>query len=183
VPVQAQEELICVSDPALSATEVMEPAAGPSTPLETEYLMTLHVPLERPMSAADNLKIWNIRSEGSWLAGPGIKARIVNPAGDWARITPAGQIRIDVRLTLETDDSQIIYVSYNGVVQMNAEALGRVMRGEMITAGDAYFVVAPLFETRSAKYSWLNELQAVGKMISFQRGADGHVRYDLFRVK
>ena len=154
-----------------------------STGLETEYLMTLYVPLERPLSAADNLKIWNIRSQGSWLSGPGIKAKIVNPAGDWARVLPGGQIRVDVRLTLETEDGQIISMSYNGIVQVNADALPRLMRGEMITAQDAYFVIAPTFETRSEKYSWLNGLQAVGKMISFKRGEDSHVQYEIFRVR
>ena len=176
------EELAHVA-PGLAALALVEPPASPSTFLETEYLMTLYVPLERPLSAADNLKVWNIRSEGSWLKGPGITARIIGPSGDWARLMSGGQIRVDVRLTLQTDDSQVISMFYNGIVQMNGESLQRVMRGEAITAAEAYFVIAPTFETRSEKYSWLNGVQAVGKMFSFQRGDDGHVKYEIFRVK
>lgn len=177
------QELTQVVAPDFASVAVAERHGTPSTGLETEYLMTLYVPLERPLSAADNLKIWNIRSQGSWLSGPGIKAKIVNPAGDWARVLPGGQIRVDVRLTLETEDAQIISMSYNGIVQLKGDALQRLMRGEAITAQDAYFVIAPTFETRSEKYSWLNGVQAVGKMVSFKRGDDSHVQYEVFRVK
>lgn len=177
------QEFASLAASDLAAIGLVEAPATPSTGLETEYLMTLYVPLERPLSAADNLKIWNIRSQGSWLSGPGIKAKIVNPSGDWARVLPGGQIRVDVRLTLETEDAQIIFMSYNGIVQLNGDALPRLMRGEAITAQDAYFVIAPTFETRSEKYSWLNGVQAVGKMVSFKRGDDSHVQYEVFRVK
>jgi uncharacterized protein DUF3237 len=177
------DDLAHVPAPDLAVIGLVEGHASPSTTLETEYLMTLYVPLERPLTAADNLKVWNVRSQGSWLSGPGIKAKIVSPSGDWARVMPGGQIRVDVRLTLETDDGHIISMFYNGIVQMKGEALQRVMRGEAITAEEAYFVVAPTFETRSEKYSWLNGVQAIGKMVSFQRSGESHVKYDVFRVK
>jgi hypothetical protein len=72
---------------------------------------------------------------------------------------------------------------YNGIVQLEGEALQRVVQGEAIKADEAYFVIAPTFETRSEKYSWLNGVQAVGKMISFKRGDNSHVKYEVFRVK
>jgi uncharacterized protein DUF3237 len=177
------DDLAHVPAPDLAVLGLVEGHASPSTALETEYLMTLYVPLERPLTAADNLKVWNIRSQGSWLIGPGITAKIVSPSGDWARVMPGGQIRVDVRLTLETDDRQIISMFYNGIVHMKDEAVQRLMRGEAITASDAYFAIAPTFETRSEKYSWLNGVQAVGKMVSFQRGAESHVKYEVFRIK
>jgi hypothetical protein len=96
---------------------------------------------------------------------------------------PGGPTRLDVRLTLETDDGQIISMFYNGIVHMKGEALRRVMRGEAVTGKEAYFVITPTFETGSEKYSWLNIVQAVGKMTSFQRGGEGHVKYEIFRVK
>ena len=176
-------DLAHVPAPDLALVGLVEGTASPSTALETEYLMTLYVPLERPLSAADNLKVWNIRSEGSWLSGPGINAKIVNPSGDWARVMPSGHIRVDVRLTLESDDGHIISMLYNGVVHMKADAMQRVMRGETINDKEAYFIVAPTFETRSEKYSWLNGVQAIGKMVSFQRSGESHVKYDIFRVK
>ncbi len=181
--VPVPDELGHIPAPDLAVIGLVEAAASPSTALETEYLMTLYVPLERPLSAADNLKVWNIRSQGSSLSGPGINAKIVNPSGDWARLMPGGQIRVDVRLTLETDDGHVISMFYNGIVHMKGDALQRVMHGETITAEEAYFIVAPTFETRSEKYSWLNGVQAIGKMVSFQRGGESHVKYDIFRVK
>lgn len=177
------QELVQVAAPSLAAMGLAENPVVPSISLQTEYLMTLYIPLERPLSPTDSLKVWNIRSQGSWLSGPGIRARIVSPSGDWARVIPGGRIRIDVRLTLETDDNEIISMSYNGVVQMNDQALARLKRGEALQAGEAYFVIAPTFETSSEKYSWLNGVQAIGKMVSFQRTAESHVKYEVFRVK
>jgi hypothetical protein len=182
-PFPSPKELAHLAAADLDTIESLERPATPSISLQTEYLMTLYVPLERPLSATDSLKVWNIRSENSWLSGPGIKAKIVSPSGDWARIMPGGQTRLDVRLTLQTDDGQIISMFYNGIVHMKGEVLQRVMRGEAVTGRETYFAIAPTFETGSEKYSWLNTVQAVGKMVSFQRGGEGHVKYEIFRVK
>jgi hypothetical protein len=35
--------------------------------------------------------------------------------------------------------------------------------------------------TTSAKYAWLNQIQAVGKMVSVQRGVA--IKYDVFAVR
>jgi len=46
---------------------------------------------------------------------------------------------------------------------------------------ECYLISAPTFETKSEKYSWLNNIQAVGKMVEYKI-AD-HLIYDLFVVK
>ena len=61
---------------------------------------------------------------------------------------------------------------------------GRLMKGEVLTDKDMpYFVTAPTFQTSSAKYAWLNGVQAVSKMVELKGGDGGYVKYDVFVVR
>jgi len=80
--------------------------------------------------------------------GPRLKATVQIPAGDWITNRADGSYRLDVRLTLKTDDGALILVTYNGI-------------GQTTEAG-ASLRIAPLFETGDSRYVWLTRLQAVG---------------------
>jgi hypothetical protein len=75
-----------------------------------EYLMTAHADLDPPHLIDAGSRIVNVR-EG-WVEGPNIKARIIAPGADWLQPLVSGVTRIDVRLTMRTDDEQLIYMSY-----------------------------------------------------------------------
>jgi hypothetical protein len=165
---------IAVSAPAF--------ADGPSTSLQSEYLMTLYAPLDAPQAVVQSLQEYNV-SSGGWVEGPRIKGRLLAPGADWGRVMPSGVFRIDVRGTIQTDDGALIYVSYNGAVQCSKEQTDRLSKGELMKADDCYFMTAPTFETKAEKYAWLNAVQAVGKMVSFKAGEGSHVRYDIFSMK
>jgi Protein of unknown function (DUF3237) len=141
--------------------------------VQSEYLMTLYVPLE-PHIVDDSLRAVN--HPGGWVEGPRIKGKIVPPSGDWLKTTASGIYRLDVRLTVQTDDGAILYVSYNGVSQCDPKS-------QLLKVGDCYFITAPTFETQSERYLWLNGVQAVGKMIELKRGDDAHLMYDIFVIK
>ena len=94
---------------------------------------------------------------------------------------PNGSPRLDVRATIKTDDGEIILVTYSGVVAFGKEVTDRFNNGGVITSKDAYFIIAPQFTTGSKKYDWLNQIQAVGKMVLLQRGVN--VKYDWFIVR
>jgi hypothetical protein len=164
---------------ALSATNNAL-AGGATTSLQTEYLMTLHATLEPPQAIYQNLLVVNAPT-GGWVEGPRIKGTVLAPAGDWLRVMPSGVLRLDVRGTIKTDDGELIYISYNGVIQCNKEQSDRLNKGEELKTEDCYFLTAPTFQTKSAKYGWLNGVQAVGKMVSLKGG--DHVRYDIFTAK
>ena len=83
-------------------------------------------------------------------------------AADWATVEPDGRIRVDVRLTLETDDGAIVLVTYEG-------------RGH---TSSAITYSAPLFETGDERYTWLTRLQIVGK--SEFDGAG--LRYEMYEL-
>ena len=100
------------------------------------------------------------------------------------RILPSGVMRLDVRATLKTDDGALIYMSYNGVMQLAPEIAQKLMGGVVLKAEDiANFVAAPTFETSSPKYAWLNGIQAINKIVEVKLGDDGYVQYDVFIIR
>ena len=152
----------------------------PTVSVETEYLATVELPVELPQSAGSRV-IVNVPAGGT-VRGPKINGTFVAPAGDWLIVMPNGSPRLDVRATIKTDDGEIILVTYSGAIPSNKEVNDRFNNGEVIASKDAkYFITAPQFTTGSKKYDWLNQIQAVGKMVSLQRGVN--IKYDWFIVR
>ncbi len=154
-----------------------------TTQVSTEYLMTVHIPTER-MAVDNSLTIVNIQPGGT-VKGPKISGKILPPGGDWVRVMPSGALRLDVRLTIETDDGALIYMTYGGVVVGSKEASDALARGEVLGEnGFPYFVTTPQFQTSSPKYDWLNKLQGVGKVASYKRTKEeSYVRYDIYALR
>ena len=154
-------------------------AGSPTTSVQTEFLMTLYATLE-PAQVVDGTMV-AVNVPTGWVEGPNIKGKIFPPAGDWGHILPSGVFRLDVRATIQTDDGDIIFVSYNGVWRRSKENDEQLSKGQTLRSDDCYFFSAPTFETKSQKYGWLNGVQAVGKMVEIKRG--DHVTYDIYAVK
>jgi Protein of unknown function (DUF3237) len=102
---------------------------------------------------------------GGRFEGPRVKASVQTPAGDWITNRADGSYRLDVRLTLKTDDGAVILVTYNGIGQT--------------TGAGASLRIAPLFETGDSRYVWLTRLQAVG--VGERAGTT--VTYDIYALK
>jgi len=92
------------------------------------------------------------RLSGTILAAPG---------GDWIVVRPDGATILDVRLTLETDDRQLIYMTYRGVRHGPAEVMARLAKGEAVDPASYYFRTTPVFETAAPMYDWLNRIVSV----------------------
>lgn len=88
-------------------------------------------------------------------------------AADWALIGADGTLSIDVRLTLETDDGAIIFVSYEG-------------RAQMTQTGATPLIATPRFETGDERYKWLNSVQAIGKG---SRDEQGRLIYEIYEAQ
>jgi hypothetical protein len=150
----------------------------PTVNVETEYLMTLEGICELGQPIGQRL-IVNCTSGSAH--GPKINATVIPPTGDWLIPVTEGLLRLDVRGTLKTDDGELIFFEYGGVISGSKEAGDRLAKGEILTSKDVYFITAPKFSTSSKKYDWLNHIQAVGKMIGVQAGK--FVKYDVFTVR
>ena len=94
--------------------------------------------------------------------GPSMRGTVVPPGGDWVTLQPDGSMRLDVRLTLRTEDGAHILMSYRGIA----------------TDGGKTIVTAPTFETSDERYAWLNAVQAVATGST----GDGSVTYDVYRI-
>jgi Protein of unknown function (DUF3237) len=151
-----------------------------TTNISTEYLMTLYAPLEAAQEIDSSLYVYNVRP-GGWVKGPRINGTLLAPGGDWFRVLPSGASRLDVRATIKTDDGALIYITYNGIFMDSKETEARASKGEVLTAKDLYFVIAPTMQTSAKQYDWLNAVQCIGKMVSYK--SDSYVKYDIFVVR
>ena len=136
-------------------------AGEPSTSVQTEYLMTLHVPLAPPLAIDQSLLVIGASTPGGWVEGPRIKGKLVGPAGDWLRVMPSGVLRQDVRGTIQTDTNDLIFMSYNSAIQCSKEQMDRLNAGEELKTGDCYFITAPTLVPIEKKESirWLENLK------------------------
>jgi uncharacterized protein DUF3237 len=167
----------------LATIFVVVALAVPAGAQETKPTVELRTDLEAPIELAQpagSRVIVNVPSGGS-VRGPKIKGQLVAPGGDWLQVMPDGSARLDVRVTIKTDDDALIFVEYGGIIAWSKEVNDRFGKGEVITAADGYFLTAPRFSTASPNYAWLNNLQAVGKMVTVQKGTK--VVYDIFAVR
>jgi hypothetical protein len=116
---------------------------------------------------------------GGRFEGPRLRGSVVETGGaDWLLNRPDGTTQLDVRITLKTDDGHLIGMTYRGIRHGDPAALARLSRGEATDPASYYFRVAPVFETGSEKYGWLNRILAVG---IGSRDAGGPV-YTIFEI-
>ena len=101
-----------------------------------------------------------------------------SPGGDWLLLRSDGVLCLDVRMTLKTDDGDLIYMSYKGMRHGPKEVMERVNKGEAVDPALYYFRAVPVFETSSVKYGWLNRavFVAIGR-----REATGPI-YDVHEI-
>jgi Protein of unknown function (DUF3237) len=104
--------------------------------------------------------------------GPGIKGTIT--ACDWFLTRSDGFGEADVRGTLRTEDGALIYMRYNGLLDLQGTG------GATPTSGTCQVRTAVRFETGAARYSELNRVQAVGiGEISFDTG---RIKYNVYAL-
>lgn len=149
--------------------------------IETRHLFTLTADVPKIVdlgaTPAGSRRIATVaggRFEGERLRGTIHPA----PGGDWLLARPDGATILDVRVTLETDDRQLIYMTYRGIRHGPAAVMARLAKGEAVDPASYYFRTTPLFETASPKYDWLNRIVSVA---TGRREATGPV-YEVYEV-
>ena len=132
--------------------------------LKSELLCELSVDLEEPLDMGATphgaRRIYGVK--GGTFAGPKLKGEVLPGGGDWLLLRPDGAGELDVRATMRTDDGHIIYVYYRGILHGPPAVAARILRGKAPDPSEYYFRTAPVFETASEKYGWLNRIVAVG---------------------
>jgi hypothetical protein len=133
--------------------------------LRTDFLCEITADLETPqrIGATPHGTRVVVYVKGGLVEGPNLRGKVLPGGGDWLLFRPDGASELDVRGTIETDDGHLIYVQYRGIMHAPPAIWQRLQQGERdIDPALYYFRIAPIFETGSDKYSWLNRLLAVG---------------------
>ncbi|BAQ11162.1 phosphoserine aminotransferase [Bacillus sp. OxB-1] len=119
-----------------------------------------------------------IRVEGGRFGGGDVSGKVIPGGDDWITVREDGTIIQDVRILLQTDDEELIMMSYRGIRTGPKEVLARLDRSEEVAVDEYYFRTNPVFETASEKYDWLNKRIFVS---TGQRLATG-VKYSVYQV-
>lgn len=102
----------------------------------------------------------------------------VLPGSDWVINRPDGVMVIDVRLPLQTEDGALIYLAYQGRFLAKPEAMSRFARGALLDPSDYSLAMRATFECGDDRYTWLNNVIAVG---TGEQTANGPV-YEIFEI-
>jgi hypothetical protein len=81
-------------------------------------------------------------------------------------------------MLLQTDERDLILMTYRGVRHGSPEVNARFARGESVSGSEYYLRTAPFFETSSANYSWINRIVSVG--VGERR--EDSVVYEVFEI-
>lgn len=98
---------------------------------------------------------------GGTFEGPRLRGNVLPGGGDWTLLRSDGVLELDLRITLETDDGALIYMTSFGLRHGPADVLAALARGESVDPSTYYFRTAPRFEASAPRYAFLNRLIAV----------------------
>jgi hypothetical protein len=145
--------------------------------LKSEFLFTLSGTVGEPLDIGPTPKgerrIFPIT--GGEFNGPRLKGRVLEGGSDAMLVRNDSVMVPDVRMTLQTDDNQLVFMTYSGMRHGPAEVMQRLARGEPVDASEYYFRINPEFETASSRYSWLNKVLAVGSGHRLPTGPMYHI--------
>lgn len=119
-----------------------------------------------------------IRVEDGYFNGPHVNGKVVPGGDDWITVREDGTVIQDVRILLETDDNELIMMSYRGIRTGPKEVLARLDNNEAVNRDEYYFRTNPIFETAAKKYDWMNKMV----FVSTGQRLDGKVRYSVYQV-
>ena len=133
--------------------------------LAASHLMTLSL----TMNAKASQVIGNIGSGNRMIApiaGGNFSGNLLNgkvlPGGaDWVLLRDDGVLKIDVRLVLETVESALIYLTYQGRFLASQQVMARLNAGEELSPDEYSLAVTAKFETGHPDFRWINDAVVV----------------------
>jgi len=145
--------------------------------IKTEFLfkITLEVPPLLDLGETPHGRRRIARIAGGSFEGPKLKGQVLPGGGDWLLLRRDGVLQLDVRLTMQTHDQQLIYMTYRGFRHGPQDVIERLNRGEAVDPSLYYFRVTPYFETCAKSYEWINGICSVGTGARSASGPTYHV--------
>jgi hypothetical protein len=99
---------------------------------------------------------------GGRFEGERLRGKVLPGGADTVLERADGGLHLDVRLMLETDAGELIYMTYTGRRNGPPELMKKIVAREPIPRGADYFRVAIQFETAAKDLLWLNDRIAIG---------------------
>jgi len=99
---------------------------------------------------------------GGEFEGPRLRGRILPGGGDWLLLRSDGVLELDLRITLETDDHALIYMTFQGLRHGPPDVITPFSGREVVDPTRYYFRTAPRFETSAEAYAFLNRIVTIG---------------------
>ena len=149
--------------------------------ITTEKLFTLKLDVATPLTLVGDTPNGNrriARINGGEFTGENLQGTVHSGGGDWLLMRPDGVLTLDVRVTLETSDGALIFMTYRGLRHGPDAVMERLNSGQEVDPSEYYFRITPSFETGDNRYAWLNQLVAVGTGHRFPEGPV----YDIYKV-
>ena len=139
-------------------------ANGGKTAMASRPLMTVKIAAAPPQKVG--AVPHGIRSivpvTGGDFEGPRLRGKVLPGGCDWLLLRSDGVLELDLRITLETDDHALIYMTFQGLRHGPPDAIAALGRGEVVDPARYYFRTLPRFETSTEAYAFLNRIVTVG---------------------
>ncbi len=152
--------------------------------LKSEFLFGLEIDLNPPQVVGPVLKGTRLISpfKKGFVKGDKINGKILEGSGDWGLIIDSTTFKVDSRVTIETADGALIYLTYSGYSYASAKTAALIGSGKggELSPSDYYFRTSVSFETGSPTYAWLNHTVAIG-VGSFP--AAGKVAFRIYAIR
>jgi hypothetical protein len=115
------------------------------------------------------------------VSGERVSGTLLRSGADWLTVGTNGCFNMDVRLAFQAENGDLVYMTYAGRMHAPPEIFAQMASPTFdgsVDPGSYYFRTAPVFETASIKYAWLNQIVAIGKGRRTRAG----VEYEVFEV-
>jgi hypothetical protein len=117
--------------------------------------------------------------EGGCAEGPALRGTVLRGGGDWLLVGSDGVARLDIRATILTEESELIFMTSGGRVSLPDASRDRFLAGETVTAEEVTAHMTPVFETGAERFSALNATVGVGVVMEL---AQSHIQYRIYAL-
>ena len=150
--------------PRAAAEGAPAAANGRQTAMNSRPLMTVRITAAPPqkLGTVPHGTRLIVPVTGGDFEGPRLRGKILPGGGDWLLLRSDDVLELDLRITLETDDHALIYMTFQGLRHGPPDAIAALGRGEVVDPARYYFRTVPRFETSAETYAFLNRLITVG---------------------
>jgi hypothetical protein len=150
--------------PAAAAFNALPTANGRQMAMKSGPLMTVRIlaaPSQKLGAVPHGTRTF-VPVTGGDFEGPRLRGKVLPGGGDWLLLRSDGVLELDLRITLETEDHALVYMTFQGLRHGPPDAMDALGRGAAVDPARYYFRTLPRFETSAEAYAFLNRMVSVG---------------------